>query len=129
MAEEGTGDHLSFDDKYRVRVLDPSAAERAEALQAQASAFSKSASKLLDAAKDAVSAAETRAHRTEQEKLRAIGARNAFSSSSTASASLQPSARKLQLELELARLQRERSSVEKMCEEQELLIAHLSDPS
>lgn len=108
-------------------MLEPEKHDKAERLQQDCSQFTQNAEKLYDVAKTAVEAASERANVVDAEKLRAIGARNNWRGREVSSEHKEKEKAIEDLQEELGRLQEERDSLEKRCEEQELFIARLSD--
>ncbi|CAM9482298.1 unnamed protein product [Discosporangium mesarthrocarpum] len=75
MADE-KGVQISFDDEYRVRVLDPEQFKHSEALEEECRGFVNKIRDFNSQVHNIVEVLEANAKRIEKEKLRAIGQRN-----------------------------------------------------
>lgn len=122
---------ITFDDQYRVRVLDADKFSKTKELEESASEFCDKVAQLNSIVKSVVDAVDQQAQRTESEKLRAVGKRNQAVAEAEIrkrkKAELQ--AMRLEKQEELDRMQSEYDSLLKVKAEQELLIAKLSDSS
>jgi len=67
---------ITFDDMYRIRVLDPEKYQQTEHLKDECGAFTQKIQGLTGVVKTLVDAVDSQAEQIENEKLRAVGKRN-----------------------------------------------------
>mmetsp|Transcript_22247 Transcript_22247/g.55048 ORF Transcript_22247/g.55048 Transcript_22247/m.55048 type:complete len:130 (+) Transcript_22247:213-602(+) len=122
---------ITFDEQYRVRVLDAEKYNKTESLAESAKEFCDKVAQLNDIVKSVVEAVDQQAARTESEKLRAVGKRNQVAAEAEMRKRKKAEMQALRMEKqgEIDRLQAEYDSLLKVKAEQELLIAKLSDSS
>ncbi|GMH38501.1 hypothetical protein BSKO_06385 [Bryopsis sp. KO-2023] len=128
MATDDTGG-IYFDDDFRIRIFDVERLEASKGLQENSFKFLDKVGQLQDTVKQYMALIDQQAEKIEAEKLKAIGLRN------RAAAMEEESRRKradMRLSLsekqeELERLQVEEMSLMKLKQEQELMMAKLSD--
>uniref|UniRef100_A0A061R2P5 Intraflagellar transport protein 20 n=1 Tax=Tetraselmis sp. GSL018 TaxID=582737 RepID=A0A061R2P5_9CHLO len=122
---------ITFDESYRIRVLDTDKYETTKNMQEQTERFISKISELNDVVNQHMQLIDQQAERIEMEKLRAVGMRNKV-------ATMEEERRRKEKELkaltaerqeELERLTVEYESLVKAKNEQELLIAKLSSSS
>jgi len=122
---------VTFDEAYRVRVLDSEKYNQTQNLADGAKDFCDKVSQLNDIVKSVVEAVDQQAARTESEKLRAVGKRNQVSAEAEMRKrkKAELAALRIEKQAEIDRLQAEYDSLLKVRAEQEMLIAKLSDSS
>mmetsp|Transcript_39625 Transcript_39625/g.55031 ORF Transcript_39625/g.55031 Transcript_39625/m.55031 type:complete len:132 (-) Transcript_39625:336-731(-) len=122
---------ITFDEFYRIRVLDPERFQQTEQLKEECSAFTDRVSNLSTTVKTLVDAVDQQAERIENEKLRALGKRNQASTEhdSRRRKKKEMDAIISEKKFELERINVEFESLKMVKREQELLIAKLSDSS
>ena len=122
---------VTFDENNRVRVLAQDKYDKTLALADSATEFCTKVSQLNDIVKETVESVDRQAARTEREKLRAVGKRNQVAADAEQRRRKKAELASLRLEkqAELDRLQAEYDSLLRVRQEQEALIAKLSDSS
>mmetsp|Transcript_9309 Transcript_9309/g.10763 ORF Transcript_9309/g.10763 Transcript_9309/m.10763 type:complete len:133 (-) Transcript_9309:310-708(-) len=122
---------ITFDELFRIRVLDPDKYNQTESLKEECSAFTEKITSLSSLTKTLVDAVDAQAARIETEKLRAVGKRNQASAEAEVRKRKKKEAQALIAEKqeELERMNVQYESLMKVKHEQELLIAKLSDSS
>ena len=122
---------VTFDENNRVRVLAQDKYDKTLALADSATEFCTKVSQLNDIVKETVESVDRQAARTEREKLRAGGKRNQVAADAEQRRRKKAELASLRLEkqAELDRLQAEYDSLLRVRQEQEALIAKLSDSS
>jgi len=125
------GAAVTFDENYRVRVLAQDKYDKTLALADSATEFCEKVVQLNGIVKEVVESVDRQAARTEREKLRAVGKRNQVAADAEQRRRKKAELASLRLEkqAELDRLQAEYDSLLRVRQEQEVLIAKLSDSS
>uniref|UniRef100_A0A7S1X5G1 Intraflagellar transport protein 20 n=1 Tax=Tetraselmis chuii TaxID=63592 RepID=A0A7S1X5G1_9CHLO len=122
---------ITFDENYRIRVLDTDKYESTKEMQGQTEAFVNRISELSDVVKKYMELIDQQAERIEMEKLRAVGMRNKVATMEEERKRKEKDLKALTAEKqeELERLNIEYESLVKAKNEQELLIGKLSSSS
>jgi len=127
MAAENRG--ISFDENYRIRVLDADKFAQTEKLRDECSAFTDKIQSLSGVVKTLVDAVDQQSEAIETEKLRAVGKRNLASAENDNRKRRLKEMKAMLAEKQamLERLNGEYDSLVKVKHEQDVLISKLSD--
>mmetsp|Transcript_28033 Transcript_28033/g.70413 ORF Transcript_28033/g.70413 Transcript_28033/m.70413 type:complete len:134 (-) Transcript_28033:56-457(-) len=119
---------ITFDENYRIRVLDTDKYEATKEMQGQTEAFVSKISELSEVVKKYMELIDQQAERIEMEKLRAVGMRNKVATMEEERKRKEKDLKAMTAEKqeELERLNVEYESLVKAKTEQELLIGKLS---
>uniref|UniRef100_A0A6T7WUZ9 Intraflagellar transport protein 20 n=1 Tax=Pyramimonas obovata TaxID=1411642 RepID=A0A6T7WUZ9_9CHLO len=119
---------ITFDELYRVRVLDPDRYAQTEQLKDECSSFTDKIQTLNSVVKTLVDAVDAQAEKIDDEKLRAVGMRNKAAAEVEVRRRKKKEMKQMMIEKqeELERLNGEYESLVKVKQEQELMIAKLS---
>mmetsp|Transcript_36264 Transcript_36264/g.102492 ORF Transcript_36264/g.102492 Transcript_36264/m.102492 type:complete len:138 (-) Transcript_36264:237-650(-) len=122
---------ITFDESYRIRVLDTDKYESTRQMQEQAENFVSKIAELNDVVKNYVHLIDQQAERIEKEKLRAVGMRNKVATMEEERKRKEKDLKNVIAERqeELESLTIEYESLVKAKNEQELLISKLSSSS
>jgi len=121
--------NITFDDEFRLRVLDADKYKQTESLDAECTAFVNKIQEFNTTVHSLVEVLDKQSKKIETEKLKAIGQRNRVDSESEARGRAQ-AALKNQINekmTELERYNKQHESLSKVEQEQKLLIERLSN--
>mmetsp|Transcript_43558 Transcript_43558/g.72578 ORF Transcript_43558/g.72578 Transcript_43558/m.72578 type:complete len:133 (-) Transcript_43558:1580-1978(-) len=120
---------ITFDELYRIRVLDPDRYSQTEQLKEECGAFTEKIQTLNSVVKTLVDAVDAQSEKINDEKLRAVGMRNKAAAEVEVRRRKKKETKMMMLEKqeELERLNIEHDSLMKVKAEQELVIAKLSN--
>ncbi|KAK3241000.1 hypothetical protein CYMTET_49201 [Cymbomonas tetramitiformis] len=120
---------ITFDELFRIRVLDPDKYSQTENLKEECSAFTENIQTLSTTVKTLIDAVDGQAERIENEKLRAVGTCNQATSEVEVRKRKKKELQAIVAEKkeEIERLNVQYESLLKVQQEQELLIAKISD--
>lgn len=120
---------ISFDEAYRVRVLDPDVYDDSVRLKEESSTYCERVSQIIGAGEEAISKIEQQAKHIEAIKLAAIGQRNKLSATKESQVKEERELKQKVLEKqeELERLRAEYDSLFKVKSEQESMIEKLAE--